>query len=146
MASIIIECPLDCAAEAAWALLADVGAAHKAFPGVLTDARMEERTRVVTFTNGMVVRELIVNIDPKRRRLAYAVTGAPFLHHAAFMQIVEEGERCRFVWSSDFLPDEVKPMVEDLMKQGTAAFERVAQQNPQPKREIPGGSTPGKTG
>ena len=126
MASVMVECALECPAERAWALLADVAAPHKAFPGVLTDAHIEGDTRVVTFTNGMVVHERIVSVDPSRRRVAYAVTGGRFSQHSAAMQIVEDGERCRFVWASDFLPDEFACLVEELMGQGTAAFARVA--------------------
>jgi len=42
------------------------------------------------------------------------------------MQIVADGERCRFVWVSDFLPDEFAGLVEELMGQGVAAFARAA--------------------
>ena len=42
------------------------------------------------------------------------------------MQIVPDGERCRFVWVSDFLPGEFAGLVEELMGQGTTAFARVA--------------------
>ena len=42
----------------------------------------------VTFANGMVVRERIVDIDQQRRRLCYAVLGDMFEHHSASMQIL----------------------------------------------------------
>ena len=125
MASVIMECRLNCPPERAWALLSDVAAPQKAFPGVLTDARMENDERIVTFANGAVVRERIVSVDPVRRRIAYVVTGGRFSQHAAAMQILDDGEYCRLLWASDFLPDEVAPLVEALMGQGMEALTRV---------------------
>jgi hypothetical protein len=130
MASVIVESELACAPERAWALLADVDNPHKAFAGVLTDARAEEGARVVTFANGMVVREIIVGVDPARRRVAYAVTDGRFSQHSSAMQIVGDGGHCRFLWSSDFLPDEVAALVEGLMRQGAEAFARIAEDRP----------------
>jgi Polyketide cyclase / dehydrase and lipid transport len=130
MASVIIECELACAPDRAWALLEDFGAPHRAFAGVLADARPEDGGRVVTFADGTVVREALVGLNPGRRRIAYAVVGGPFTQHGAAMQIVEAGDRCRFVWASDFLPDEAAPRVEGLMRQRAAAFARVAEGRP----------------
>lgn len=127
MSSVIMERELACPAERAWALLRAVGDAHKAFPGVLTDSRLEDGARVVTFANGMVARERIVTIDPARRRVAYAVVGERFEQHAAAMEIVALGGSCRFVWVSDFLPDALEPMVRGLMAQGVAAFAGAAE-------------------
>lgn len=129
MASIIKELTLtgECAA-AAWALLRDVAAADKAFPGVLTGARMEgDGVRVVTFANGSVIRERVVTIDDERRRIAYGVIGGRFSHHSASMQIVSEAGCDRFVWVSDFLPDDLSPMVSALLDQGAEAFRRVVE-------------------
>jgi hypothetical protein len=125
MASVIMECTLNCPAEPAWALLADVANPHRAFPGVLTDARSENDERIVTFADGMVVRERIVSVDPARRRIAYAVAGGRFTQHSAAMQVFQEAEHCRFLWASDFLPDEFASLVEQLMGQGMAALQSV---------------------
>ena len=40
-------------------------------------------TRVVTFANGLVVHERIVDVDDDARRLAYTVLDGPFTHHHA---------------------------------------------------------------
>lgn len=127
MASMTVESELTCPAERAWSLLADFSAPHKAFAGVLTGARLEEGGRVVTFANGMEVREILVDLDGARRRVAYAVVGGRFTQHAAAMQIVEDGRGCRFLWTSDFLPNEATPLVEGLMRQGAAAFAQAAE-------------------
>ena len=64
MASIRKEIPLESSAENVWAAVRDVGALHhRLVPGFVVDTRLEEGARVVTFGNGMVVRELIVDLD-----------------------------------------------------------------------------------
>ena len=61
MASIRKEIPLEVSAEHAWSALRDVGALHhRLVPGFVVDTKLEDGARVVTFGNGMVVRELIV--------------------------------------------------------------------------------------
>ena len=126
MASVIKAIELSVPADAAWAMLRDVGAADKAFPGVLTASRLEGGVRVVNFANGMEVRERIVNIDDAGRRVAYGVIEGRFSHHHASMQILAEGEnQSRFVWISDFLPEEAEPLVRGLVDQGAAALKSV---------------------
>ena len=125
MASIHEEVLLDVPVEQAWAALRDVGNAHRLFSGVLVDAKLEGDVRTVTFENGMVARERIIDIDDRRRRVAYAAQGAPFSHHSASMQVLAEPDgRARFVWVSDFLPDDVAPKVAPLIEQGCRALKR----------------------
>lgn len=128
MASVRKELRLGVAAEVAWALLRDAGAAHEAFPGVLAACRRDGESRTVTFASGNQVRERIVAIDEAQRRIAYAVVEGRFSHHSASMQIVPEDDgRCRFVWVSDFLPNELEPTVRALVEQGAEAFRRAAE-------------------
>jgi len=125
MATVTSEVTLPTDADRTWALLRAAGAADKAFPGVLTGCRLDGDVRTVTFANGMVVRERIVSIDETRRRIAYAVIEGRFGHHSASMQIIPDGPaRSRFVWISDFLPDDRETMVRPLVEQGTQAFLR----------------------
>ena len=58
MATIIKDIALATQADKAWAMLREVSAADKAFPGVLTACRMDGDVRTVTFANGLVVREM----------------------------------------------------------------------------------------
>jgi hypothetical protein len=39
--------------------------------GFVTDCRMDGKDRIVTFVNGLVAREVIVDIDERARRLVY---------------------------------------------------------------------------
>ena len=76
------------------------------FPGFVVDSRLDGDARIVTFANGMVMRELIVDIDDGAWRIAYAAVGGKTTHHNASMQVVADGERgSRLLWTTDFLPD-----------------------------------------
>lgn len=126
MASIHKEILLGVPAEEVWAALRDVGNAHRLFPGVLVDARLEGDLRVVAFGNGAVVRERIVAVDDDRRRVAYGVVREGLIHHNASMQVFAEGpESSRFVWISDFLPDDLAASFGPLVDQGAAAMKRM---------------------
>lgn len=122
MTSIREEIAIDASADAVWEAVRDVGQAHRRlFPGILTDARLEENARVVTFADGTVVRELIVDLDDTRRRFVYASVGGRATHHNASMEVVHEGEgRSRLVWTTDLLLDELRDRVAGLMQKGSA--------------------------
>jgi hypothetical protein len=125
MASIHHEVELNVGAEQAWTSLREVGDAHKLFAPVLVEGRLDGDTRTVRFANGMVVQERILDVDEKRRRLAYTVLDAPGVtfHHAS-MQIVDDGpQRCRFVWITDLLPSEARDNIAALVEEGTRALQ-----------------------
>lgn len=69
MASIRREEIVQVSAEHAWAMLRDVGRPHRVFAGVLVDGSIDGDVRTVTFANGMIVRERIVDIDEEMRRV-----------------------------------------------------------------------------
>ena len=82
MASIREEILLDARAEDVWDAVRDVGALHtRLVPGFVTDTRLEKGARIVTFANGMVVRELIVDLDDTARRLVWTASGGRLSHH-----------------------------------------------------------------
>ncbi len=90
----------------------------------MASLRWEEIVQVPAET-GMVARERIADIDNERRRVAYTVIGDMFEHHSASMEIGPVGPgRCRFVWISDFLPNERMAMVAPLVEQGSRALVR----------------------
>jgi hypothetical protein len=126
MASIQIDTIIQAPAEEVWAALAAVGAAHEAFAGVLSECRLEPNdVRVVTFANGLVVKERIISIDSARMRLAYGVIESDLIHHSASMQISAATERtCRFVWITDVLPHEAAEWIRPLMEEGARALTR----------------------
>ena len=91
----------------------------------MTETRLEPGARVVTFGNGMVVRELIVDLNDERRRFAYAAVGGRSTHHNASIQVLPEGPGAsRVVWITDLLPDEVSGAVTMLVEQGAAVMKQ----------------------
>jgi hypothetical protein len=126
MASIRKEVEIDARPETAWAALRDVGALHtRLAPGFVQDTRLEEGARVVTFGNGMEVRELIVDTDDTARRLVWTVVGEPMTHHNGSAQVFSNGAKgCRFVWIADLLPNEVAPSIAAMMEQGITVIKQ----------------------
>jgi Polyketide cyclase / dehydrase and lipid transport len=126
MASIHHEIAVEVGAEQAWAALRTVGAAHKLFAPVLVDGELKGDTRKVRFANGMEVRERLLDIDDSRRRVAYTVLDGPGMsYHHASMQVVEAGPRhCRFVWITDFLPQDIGGNLMPLIEAGSTALKK----------------------
>jgi hypothetical protein len=126
MASIRKEFPLAASAAAAWDALRDVGEVHRRLaPGFVTGCRMEGDARVVTFANGFVARELIVDVDERARRLAYSARSERLQHHNASFQVFEDGPaHCRVVWIADVLPHEAAKVVGAMMEEGAAVMRK----------------------
>lgn len=120
MASIRIERIVHAPAEQVWDAIRDVGALHtRLVPGFVVDTVLDGDARLVTFGNGMMAREVIVDLDDARRRFAYSVRAETLSHHSATNEVFEDGEgRCRFVWVADLLPDAAAPVVEQMMDRG----------------------------
>lgn len=127
MASIRREIQIQADPAAVWDAVRDVGHVHtRVAPGFLTDCRMEDEplARVVTFANGIVARELIVDIDDAARRLAWSVVGGRMSHHNASLQVVGEGGATRVVWIADLLPHDLAGAIAGMIEQGLAAMKR----------------------
>ena len=87
--------------------------------------REGDNVRVATFANGLAVTERIISVDAGRRRIAYTVVGGGFEHHGASMRVLPgDNGGCRFVWTSDVLPDAAAEWVRPLMEAGVAALKR----------------------
>jgi len=130
MASIHREIRIDEKPENVWDALRDVGAIHQRLaPGFVTDVRLEPGARVVTFGNGMVARELIVDVDDEARRVVWSVVGGPMTHHNASAQVFCDGPAgSRFVWIADLLPHELGPPIAAMIDQGLAVIKRTLEQ------------------
>ncbi|HEY0685301.1 MAG TPA: SRPBCC family protein [Steroidobacter sp.] len=120
---VILQAPLD----QVWDALRDIGALHtRLAPGFVVDTKLEEGARIVTFGNGMVAKELIVDIDEQQHRVSWSVVGTQLTHHNASFQLFKEGDgRTRGVWIADLLPHAAAPMVAGMIEQGLAAMKRV---------------------
>jgi len=127
MASIRKEIVIEASPKRVWDAVRDVGAVHERLaPGFVVDTRLEAGARVVTFANGLVARELIVDVDDEARRLAWAVVGSPRLtHHNASMQIFDDGDRgSRVVWIADLLPNEIAGTIAAMIEEGLGAMKK----------------------
>ena len=137
MASIRREAFIEARPETAWAALRDVGALHtRLVPGFVVDTRLEEGARVVTFGNGMVARELIVDVDDQQRRVAWSVVGGHMTHHNASAQVIPEGTGCRFVWIADLLPHELAPLITTMIEQGMAVIKKTLEQTERERARV----------
>ena len=126
MASIHKDIPIDAPAAEVWNAVRDFGAVHtRLAPGFVTDTKLDGESRIVTFANGMVARELLVDCDDERRRLVYAVNSERVTQHSASIQIVADGEaRCRMIWITDVLPHTIASYISSQMDLGAAAVQR----------------------
>jgi carbon monoxide dehydrogenase subunit G len=126
MASIRREARIAARPETAWDALRDVGALHtRLVPGFVTDTKLEPGARIVTFGNGMVVRERMLDVDETQRRVAWSAESALMTHHNASAQVFPDGpDRCRFVWIADLLPDEAAPAIAGMIEQGMAIIQK----------------------
>ncbi len=112
MASIRREMKLGAPAERVWDAIRDFGAVHeRVAPGFVVACVLEGDARVLTFGNGSVVREVLVDSDDGARRLAYAIANERVKHYNASLQVFPEGEGCRVVWIIDVLPNELEDYV-----------------------------------
>lgn len=125
MASIRKEIPLDARPEEVWDAVRDIGALHtRLVPGFVTDTRLEEGARIVTFGNGMVVREVIVDLDDQARRLVWSAKGR-LTHHNASAQVFPDGDkRTKLIWTADLLPNELAGDIRAMMEMGAAAMQK----------------------
>jgi carbon monoxide dehydrogenase subunit G len=126
MASIHKEILIDASPDHVWDALRDFGALHtRLAPGFVTDTRLDGDARIVTFSNGTMAREILVDCDDQRRRLAYAIVSERIGQHSASAQVFAEGDgRTRFVWIADVLPNEIAPYMDAQMDQGALAMQK----------------------
>ncbi|MBK3661264.1 SRPBCC family protein [Bradyrhizobium diazoefficiens] len=126
MASIHNDIPLPASALDVWDAVRDFGALHQRLvPGFVTACALDGDARIVTFANGSVAREVLVDCDEARQRLVYAINSERLTHYSASVQVIADGEaRCRLVWIIDMLPNELAPYVQGQTGEAVAAMHR----------------------
>jgi carbon monoxide dehydrogenase subunit G len=125
MASIHKEFIVDTHPDQVWDALCDFGALHtRLVPGFVLDTRLDGDARIVSFANGTVVRELLVDCDHTRRRLVYAVVSERLQQHSASIQVFAGGDsRSRVMWIADVLPNDVASYISSQMDLGVSAMQ-----------------------
>lgn len=131
MASIQKEFSIASPARDVWDAVRDFGAVHtRLAPGFVTDAVMDGDSRLVTFSNGTIARELLVDCDDTKHRLVYAVISERIRQHSASVQILENGDgRSQFIWTVDVLPNEIAPYISGQMDLSIAAMKKKLESN-----------------
>lgn len=126
MASIRNEFEIDASPEKVWDAMRDIGALHKRLvPGFVTDCKMDGAdARIVTFANGLVAREVIVDVDESSRRVVWTIPEGRADHYHASSQVFSKGDRTSVVWIADFLPHEMKSAIAGMIDAGAAAMQK----------------------
>ena len=120
MASIQKEIEIERSQQFVWDAVRDVGAIHKRLvPGFVTDCKLDGDWRIVTFANGMTVRELIVSVDDETFRHSWAAQADFLTHYNASLQVFSAGyNRSKVVWIADLMPNEVASTVGEMIQYG----------------------------
>jgi uncharacterized Fe-S cluster-containing protein len=126
MASIHNDIPLNASAHDVWDAVRDFGALHRRLvPGFVTACTLDGDARVVTFANGSVAREILVDSDDQRQRLVYAINNERLKHYSASVQVIADGDgKCRLVWIIDMLPNELAAYVQGQTKEAVIAMHK----------------------
>jgi Polyketide cyclase / dehydrase and lipid transport len=126
MASIHKNIAIAAPAHEVWDAVRDFGALHtRLVPGFVLDTKLDGEARIVSFANGTVARELLVDCDEERRRLVYAIHSERMKQHSASVQVFADGEaRCHLIWIVDVLPHEMAPYVNGQMDQAALAMQK----------------------
>lgn len=120
MASIHKERTIAASPDEVWAALRDWGALHERLvPGFVVDAKLDGDDRIVTFFNGAVARERLIDLSEEDRRLAWSIVDGPYTHHNGVAQVFASGDgTARFVWVADLLPNDLAQITGELMERG----------------------------
>jgi Polyketide cyclase / dehydrase and lipid transport len=129
MASIHKSIPINADSDRVWAAVRDFGAVHLLAPGFVVDTKLEDDARIVTFANGNVARELLIDCDETRRRLVYAIVSERVTHYSASVQVFDDATlddgpaRSRVDWIVDVLPNDIAPYISGQMDLGVSAMQ-----------------------
>jgi Polyketide cyclase / dehydrase and lipid transport len=126
MASLRRSVDIAVAAGPAWDAVRDFGQLHtRIAPGLVTDTVLEEgdKVRIVTFANGMSLREHLVGIEEDEMRIVWSAESDQWHHHNGSLQVVDLGDgSSRTTWVADVLPDEAGAMIATIMEMGLGAM------------------------
>jgi hypothetical protein len=151
MASIRKERIIEATPEQVWSALRDWGALHERLvPGFAVDTRLDGADRIVTFFNGAVARERLVDLDEDGRRLVWSIVDGPYTHHNGAAQVLAgENGSARFVWVADLLPEELAAVTDELWTAASRPSSRPSRLRPPssllrwPVRSDPASGRPG---
>ncbi len=131
MASIRKEIMISAPLVLVWDAVRDVGALHtRLVPGFVIDCKLEADARIVTFGNGAVVRELIVDLDDTAHRLVWSAVGGRLAHHNASIEVFADGaDKSRVVWIADLLPNNLAATIAAMIEQGATVMKNTLEKS-----------------
>ena len=126
MASIHNDVPLNAPARDVWDEVRDFGALHRRLvPGFVTACTLDGDARIVTFANGSVAREVLVDCNDARQRLVYAIANERLKHYSASVQVIADGDgKSRLLWTIDMLPNELAAYVQEQTRDAVIALHK----------------------
>lgn len=126
MASIHKERTIEASPDHVWAALRDWGALHERLvPGFVVETKLDGDDRIVTFFNGAVARERLVDLDEDECRLVWSIVDGPYTHHNGAAQVhANDDGTTRFVWVADLLPNELAQITGELMERGADTIKK----------------------
>src|SRR5205807_4373206 len=126
MASIHKNIPIEAPANHVWGAVRDFAALHtRLVPGFVLDTKLDGEARIVSFANGTVARELLVDCDDAEERGVEVAISERIKQHSASVAVVADGEaRCRLIWIADVLPHEIASYIDGQMDQAAAAMQK----------------------
>ena len=126
MATVCKAVTIARSADEVWDAVSDAGELNtRVAPQVVANTTLEAggEVRIVTFGNGVVLRELIISNDRSARRLAWSAQSDQWQHHNASLQIFPLGDaRCEAVWMADVLPHAAGEIMEQFLTMGLDAM------------------------
>ncbi len=133
MASIRKEIIVERSPETTWAALRDWGGLHESLvPGFVLDTKLDGADRIVSFANGAIARERLVDLDEDAMRLSWTIIEGAYAHHNGVAQVFAEGARhSRFVWIADLLPNELAEPTSAMMETGIQTVKRTLESRPE---------------
>jgi Polyketide cyclase / dehydrase and lipid transport len=109
-----------------WDAVSDAGQLHtRVAPGMVTNTQLEENgeVRIVTFGNGLVLKEQIISNDAGLLRLAWSAESDQWTHHNASLHISPlADDTCEVVWAADVLPHGADVLMEQFLTAGLLAM------------------------
>ena len=126
MATIYEEIELDRAPAEVWEVVGDwdQGPVRMA-PGFVTASVRDCPDRLVSFINGVTVREVLLGRDDARLRVAWSIVDSAATHHnGAFEVHAAEGGRTRLTWIADVLPEAAAANFGEMMRHGMGVMSK----------------------
>ena len=126
MASIHKDIIIDARPADVWDAVRDFGALHRRLvPGFVTACTLDGDARIVTFANGSVAREVLVDCNDARQRLVYAIANERLKHYSASVQVIADGDgKSRLLWTIDMLPNELAAYVQEQTRDAVIALHK----------------------